>query len=381
MIPKTYFYIPSGESLWLLYELYNKYGKSLVVISDSRSIKSLSEILGIEIIVPNISKDFFPYLNIEDIKISVIKEIFTKIKEYINVFFRISNILRVIKSVEKSSRYYHSVFLYDTEGLLLLNLLINKKFIRLRLIWPNKFRFNAYKKPNLFSMASLLNLLFGNVYCFHFHELGVKVIGINPDYLTKKKIKIHSLDSERNHSLSIELKKKVYEEIFKNFQLNRIRILFLGSYSVENGIEEYGEVYKIVLRTLGDLNQNPNYSVFYKPHIDYHSISHPLLNSLNVIKEEIPVELLDVEKSWDYVIGFSSATYKYFHSTKMISLLDLYGIFSYSFDLSLYKKWIVSLNPNTLFPKNIEELSQIILSKVSTSNLKYKEETHDRSKL
>jgi hypothetical protein len=323
--PKVYFYIPGSESLNVLYFLAERYPASLVVITNSISVREVCILLELTCLYKvfyskSEVKSKYSFLNfLNNTKhLKIIGNIAFKISNLIYMVGGIYRAKKMTKMMPEGSTLYYSTFFYDVLGIIFLRAAIKNNRIKVKLVWPNKVRFNKVEHPGILSEAYYLNVLTENLLVFHLHCAVGRVIGINPCYLHKRNVHFYHEEENITRRINYKLVNKAFSSI-EIINSNKPKVIFLGDYSVEHGVSVYGKVYLDVLDVLAN---NKWVDVYYKPHPLYTSISHNLLERLNILDTQLPVEFFD-DGSWVYIIAFSTNSFAAAKLSKCICLLKL----------------------------------------------------------
>lgn len=360
---KFFFYIPSGESLSLLYFLSQTHRENLVVVSNSVSIIEICKFMNINFTVPNFSK-VTTTLNKKYYSISFFKVInnyvLTKLLfRLLDFFINLINLLKAkkfVNNIPANSTFYFSTFFYDIPGLLLLYSSINNSQVNTLLIKPrNYMKFGLTEKPKIVSSTFFLNIFTRNFFVFHLDPVFGRVVGANPSYFIEKNI-FFSFKNRKINGVVDEkyIKKAIYRLHLK--ESKKRKILFLGEYSVENGEAIYGKVYLDVLKVLANSRK---FDIYFKPHPQYHSINHPALTGLHILDSQLPVEFFD-NGSWAFIISFATASILTKKKSKCINLLKLQEIECKTFDLDRFTS-LLSASPNHLiYPVNLKSFNKLL---------------------
>lgn len=360
---KIYFYMPGAESLNLLYFLAERYNNDLIVITPSVSVKEVCEIIGLNYMNPKFynssekkeiglkylkNAKFFSFLNI----------LYCKIYELFHMIIKMIQAKKMTASLEPGSILYYSTFFYDVPGILFLGSAVRSKKISVKLVWPSEtMRFNAIGHISLFTTTFYLNILTSRLFSFHLDPMFGRVIGVNPRYIRTRKLQFFYENEKFENALPDKYIKKALSFLNVKFAKNP-RVLFLGDYSVEDGITAYGDTFLKVLSLLSEIDTIDTY---YKPHPLYHSINHSALKKISVLDTQIPVEFLD-DGSWLYIISFATTAFMKFKSSKCICLLKLDDLKTKSFDLAEFLKLLDKSVNQIIYPQNLNAFKVLLTS-------------------
>ena len=363
---QVYFYIPGGESLIILYHLINKYNSLLVVITPSRTVVEVCKIFKINCVHPIFYEEtnFSLIKKIKNFnsKYDLINQIKNKSIELFELFFTIFLAKKMSKQLLSDGIFYFSTFFYDSPGIIFFSFLSKRSDITCRLIWPSSIRFKEISKVPLFSVTFILNIILDNLFSFHLHPIGGRVVGLNPNFIEKKNIKFTS----EFYNFPLCFKKEIKNNLLNSYNIvldsKKINILFIGDYSVDHGISDLGQIYLETLFFFDKLCIQEKINLYYKPHPNYQSIDHYSLKNFKIIRTQIPLEFFD-NGSWDFIIGFASAVYTSLESKNCISLIKMKGLNSKGNNIPGAIIWMENLPKNLIFPSSLEELEKIILTK------------------
>jgi hypothetical protein len=362
---KIYFYIPGAESLNFLYFLAERYGSALIVITPSISVKEICNILELAYIQP-VFYDFSEKSNTSlgswylknNWCSSFFRGFCCKIHELFCMTVKMVKAKKMVDSLCPGATLYYSTFFYDVPGILFLGFLIRSKKTIVKLVWSNNLmKFDKVEHPSLFSIASYLNFFIPNLFAFHLDPAFGRIIGVNPDYLRARGLEFFYRDEKIECTLQDKYKKKALS-LLKIKAAEKPRVLFLGDYSIENGISFYGDTYLDVLNLLGEIGTIDTY---YKPHPLYHSITHSALRNLNVLDTQIPVEFLD-DGSWEYIISYATAALTTRKLSKCICLLKLEELETKAFDVPEFLKLLEEVDNQIIYPENLSSLKLLLRS-------------------
>jgi hypothetical protein len=362
MHKKIYFYIPGAESLNVLYFLAEQYGENLAVITPSISVKKVCEIIGLNYLTPTFCNSSDKAGEVAVLKyfknvryLAFLNKAICKAHDLFNMILKLVQAKKMVGSIMPGSVLYYSTFFFDVPGILFLGSAIKSKKISIKLIWPSNVRFNETIQPSAFTVAFFLNVLTSNLFVFHSYPSGGRIIGVNPGYLRARKIYFFHESEETKCALPEKYIKKAFSLLDIKFT-SRPRVLFLGEYSVENGVAAYGSVYLKLLSLLGNMEM---FDTYYKPHPLYHSIRHPSLNNLRILDTQIPVEFLD-DGSWSYIIAFHTASLMTRKASKCICLLALEELDTKIFDQVKLLKLMEKSANQLVYPKNLNALKLLL---------------------
>lgn len=368
----NFFYIPGAESLNILYMLVERHGNNLIVFTPSISVIKVCEIMEVDYKIPEFCKPInesgkkFVLRYFKKFSRSIFFiDLITKLYEFYYILIKKKQVNKLVKSMPSGSFFYYSTFFFDVPGILFLEAVVSSKKISTKILWPSEIRFTKTKKPSLCTIAFFLNFLTSNLFAFHSHISGKRIIGINPEYLNIKNL----IFSDENESLKSGLPEKYINAALSQLDINfksQPRVLILGEYSVEQGIIKYGAVYLQVLKLLGEVN---GIDVYYKPHPLYHSIIHPCLSGLSVLDTQIPVEFLD-DGSWAYIISFFSASIMTSKVSKCICLLKLKELEINSIDLAKMLELNEKSVNEIIYPKELAEFEWLLKKIIKQNNYK-----------
>ena len=362
---RVYLYIPGLESINVLYFLNEKYGNELMIISNSISVHQVCELLELKYMSANYfrvasdSKFIKKIKNLNCVKknslLLRISNLIFKLVEFIQLLLKIFEAKKVVEKLEPSSKLYYSTLFIDVVGIIFLGAALENKNIIVRLIWPSKIRFNKFSYPSFFKITYWINILTGGLFVLHRYPSGGVFVGVSPDFLKKK----GACFSYGEYASKFIPQRKYIKRAISLTPISwakRPKILFLGDYSVENGIEAYGQIYVKIIELLGKLEKIDTY---YKPHPMYTSIEHPSLKKIAVLDTQIPVELLD-DGSWLYIVGFYTASLMKRKESKCICLLKLEEIQTEFFDLFQLQNLMIESDNKLIYPNNLESLKNLL---------------------
>ena len=339
----------------ILYFLIEKYKKNLTVITHSDSIKEICKLMRVSFLHPYFYQE-------EKGKAAgspnnyFIKLIYTKSLIFLETIRRINQARQMQKSLKPGSIFYYSTFFYDVPGIIFLGEVIRNQKLFVRLIRPRNFMtFGKYENPPLFSLTYYLNLITSKLFSFHFDTTFGRVVGINPLFLRKNKV---SFFYEKK-DFSANLPYTYTERTILKYGIRsspKARLLFLGDYSIEQGVSLYGEIY---LRILEALSESKNVQIYFKPHPLYHSIKHPVLKKIKIIDTNLPVEFFD-DGNWKFFISFATASFLSIKNSTCICLTNLSEIEPKKMDLVNFKKILDAYRDDIIYPSSLNDFISLI---------------------
>jgi len=359
---KIYFYIPGTESYNLLYFLADRYGKDLIVITSSISVKEVCEIIGLDYVNPIFynPSDNNKSIGLDWLKnykhISLLVNFFRKINNLFIMLIKMVQAKKMVGTIAAGSTLYYSTFLYDVPGILFLGAAIRSGGIFIKLVRPNSLiAFDQTCQPSLFSITFFLNILTDHLFLFHLDPIFGRVVGVNPHYLNVRKIQFFYDNEKLESDLSDKYKKIAFSKL--NIKRNKIpKILFLGGYSIEADVSVYGGIYLKVLNLFSEID---SIDMYYKPHPLYHSINYSALKNISVLDTQIPVEFLD-DGSWLYLVSFATTAFMTPKSSKCICLLKLHKERVYGFNKDGFLELLDKSSNEIIYPHSLNAIKLLL---------------------
>ena len=96
-----------------------------------------------------------------------------------------------------------------------------------------------YYKVPFFSFAYFFNLFLDKVFTFHNHPTGGEVVGLNPTFIKKYNIKFDDNLSLKQYKIDDKYFEKTFEMSNLKLDYKYKNILFIGDYSIENGVNDF----------------------------------------------------------------------------------------------------------------------------------------------
>ena len=358
---RIYFYIPGAESLQILYFLASKHGDNLVVITPSLSVKEVCVVIGVE----SINADFHSSsvssasINAKWVKrckpVDHLSGIIYQLADLISCCIVIIRAKSMVKTMPHGCILYYSTYYFDVSGMIFLREALRSRKIYTKFMWPSEIRFNKTSRPPIMSRAFILNRMTSNLFAFHQHPIVGRGVGVNPRFLSENNAEfVYNVELKR-HILPKKFKFKAISSLNLEFK-NKSRVLFLGEYSVEEGVSTYGDVYLRLLKLMSELK---GVDVFYKPHPLYHSINHDALKGISILDTQLPVELLD-DGSWTFIVGFLTAALITKKVSKCISLIKIKELGTVPFNYNESLKWLNGSVNEIIYPTSMLSFERLL---------------------
>lgn len=331
---------PSIPSIWLVLELKFVKKFDVLVLTDSNYLYNIYKKLGITVeymslcTKPSLSHILFNSISLKK---------------------KIENIINSIISRFPHFELYFCVREIDFLGLYITHQFILKKnesncnyLIKFFDENPNNESPN-FPTPDLrnFIKIRLLNFIYGNIYSYLEYS-DIYCIGYN------KKI-FQMVDELKFHGNYIHKKKEQLSLLALN-NTNEVitiknRIIFLGVYSIAEGVELYGKIYETVLNTLCYHN------VTYKQHPGDASKYEDFPN-LHTLSTNLPIEF--IRNSFDVVISFNSSSLINLHDKHCLSLIML-ASGKLGRKKQVISRALLSKNPSIEMVSSIQHLNQFLM--------------------